>query len=622
MKLPENATNKLDYQNWKPYFYVYTAESINIDNNGFNTIQSILEDQFNNLWLGTAHGLFKIQSKSVPTINEKKQTPKIVFEYYLPSNDPMSIIGNNVVDLYEDDQGLIWIGTSDGLSQFNWHSNQFKNFDFSSNYYDVSYVPCFVFDLDKNIWTVVKNEGLLKYRIENGVLKRIEDDINELILGERISTINSPDGRWMYIGTELGITAIDLKTRKTIKYPTPSWLRSNIQDLFIKTILVDNNGFIWFGINIGLFRINLQTKAYVIFEPDEENPNSISDNAISHIVQDSYGAIWIATYKGLNRIVDPSVDEPVFEKFFFNEKHPEKGPITNQTTYLKEVDEHLYIGTITGICWYSFSTGQFDTFSTSENNFLIKSIEKGVNNSIWASTGEGILNFDNQKGSFQMYNEKAGLKNTSYQQGCSFKDTDNNIYLAYTNGFTFFSPEKLLKNELPPPVYITEIEVMSTDTTKLIEGMQKDVIELDRNVYRLSINFTALNYNRSDKNKYKYKLIGFEDQWNDTKFGTPIVYTKLDPGEYTLKVKAANNDGVWNNKGDFIKIIQHPPYWETWWFRLLALILITITFLLFFLWNTNKIRKHNEELQVYNKTLNSTQFQVFLIYYQKNIMMN
>jgi len=602
MRLPGNATNRIENQNWQPDFTTYDIENGNAINMKSNDVQAILQDQFKNLWVGTTHGLHKLSSELLPSIKETKQVPILRFEAFLPSDNETMIIGDNIVDLYEDDQGIIWIGTSSGLSQLNFHSNQFKNL----NFFEMPFTPSIMVDIEKNIWICRLKEGLLKYRIEDGSLVELKDDINQLILGERVSTIHSPDGRWIYVGTELGITAIDLQTRATIEYPTPPWFRSEIQDLFIKTILVDNGGAIWFGANVGLFRIDKHNKnIFTLFEPDKENPNSISDNAISHITQDSYGTIWVATFKGLNKIIDPNADELMFESFYFNEKNPEQGPVDNQTVYLKEIRDFLYIGTTSGICRYRFSNSQFETFNASKHKFWIRSIEEGVNKDIWVSTNEGIFNFDDQEKSFQIFDKKDGLKNTDFRQGGSFKDKENNIYFAYTNGFTYFSPKTFSKNTTPPPVYITDIEVMSTDGIKVIEGLQKDVIELNNNVYRLSINFAALNYNRSDKNNYKYRLVGFEDQWNEAKFGTPIVCTKLQPKEYRLEVKASNNDGVWNEKGDFITIIQHPPYWKTWWFRLLAILSIAGAIFLFFSWNTNKIKKHNEELQVYNKTLNT-----------------
>jgi len=600
----ENASNHPGNQNWKPNFTTYNKESNSFNYIKSNDIQSILQDQFNNLWIGTTHGLHKLPAELLPPLIANEQKDTLYFDVFLPSDNKSKIVGENITNLHEDDQGIIWIGTNVGLSQFNWHSNQFKSLNFSDPNFDIQFTPSFIMDSSENIWICRLEKGLLKYRIEDEALVQLKDVVSPLLLGKRVSTIHSPDGEWIYAGTELGITTVNIKTLKTVEYPTPPWFRAEIKDLFIKTILVDDEGTIWFGATVGLFRIDKHTKAFTLFEPDNAKPNAISDNAISHIIQDSYGTIWIATYKGLNKIIDPHSDEPQFESFFFNEHNPEKGSVNNQTIYLKEIGEYLYIGTTSGICRYRYSNCQFETFKASENKFRITSIEKGNKNDIWVSTNEGIFSFNEQENTVQIFDKKDGLINTSFRQGCSFKDADNNIYFAYTNGFTYFSPEEFSKNTVAPPVYITDVEIMSTDGIEVIDGINNDLIELNHKVYRLSVNFTALNYNRVDKNKYQYRLVGVEDQWNDAKFGTPIVCTKLEPNEYKLEIKASNNDGIWNEQGDFITIIQHPPYWKTWWFRLLAVLSIAVLIFSFFFWNTNKIRKHNEELQVYNKTLN------------------
>lgn len=605
MRLPKNASNRMGNQNWQPDFTTYNKESDNAVNIESNAVQTIMQDECKNLWVGTTFGLHKLAKELLPPLAKYEQASILRFETFLPSNDEITIVGNNIIDLYEDDQGIIWIATSSGLSQLNKYANQFKNHNFANLNFDIPFTPSLLIDLNKNIWVCRQYEGISMYRCEDDKLIQLKDNINHLLLGKRVSTINSPDGRWIYVGTELGITAIDIQTKKIIKYPTPSWFRSEIQDLFIKTILVDTEGIIWFGISEGLVRIDINNNnTFTLFEPSKENSYSISDNSISYIIQDSYGTIWVASYKGLNKIIDSNAEELMFESFFYNEKKPEQGPVNNQVVYLKEIDDFLYIGTTSGICRYSYLNCQFETFEASEYKFLIRSIEEGINKDIWVSTNEGIFNFDHQEKSFQIFDTKDGLKNTDFQQGSSFKDTDNNIFFAHPNGLTYFSSETISKNTTPPPVYITEIEVMSTDGIKVIEGIQKDRIELSHKVYRLSVNFAALNYNRSDKNRYKYKLVGFENQWNVAKFGTPIIYTKLEPKEYQLEIKAANNDGVWNEEGDVMTIIQYSPYWKTWWFNILVIMFIAIIILSLSSWNTYKIRKHNEELQQYNKALN------------------
>jgi len=597
MQLPPNATNKLGYQNWQPDFHTFKLNINKIESVGSNIVLTILQDQFNNLWIGSANGLFRVKHKflSGKTKNEKKLLNN--YDVFLPSEDEMTLNGGGIRDLYKDDQGLLWISTDDGLSQFNVYSNQFKNFNFPVEYSRLSNSSCLVVDLAGNIWIGTLSNGILKYQINNEELKRMEDPINDLILGEKVTIIYSPDRRWLYVGTELGITAVNLKTRETRQYPIPHWLRSEIQDVNIQSILVDRNGYIWLGTQEGLLRINGLSQAYTLFQPDKTNPDAISNNPINHIIEDNQGSIWIATYNGLNRIVDPTSDNLIFEKFFINKKQPEKGPITNEIMYLKEVDNYLYIGTKVGICGYDFSTNEFETFHTTDYKLTIKSIEEGLNNDIWVSTTEGILNYNHQKKSFRFFNKKDGLNNTAYQPGCSFRDVDDNIYFINENGFSYFSATAFLNNETPPPVYIADIEITSRNGLRKIDGIYEDTIELNYDDYRLLINYTALNYNRADKNKFKHRLKGFETEWNDIKFGSPIIYTSLKPNEYRLEVKAANNDGVWNDEGHIITIIKHPPYWETWWFRLLAILLILPSIFIFFFWYTSNIRKHNEQLQ-------------------------
>jgi len=194
MNLPQNATNKLSYQSWKPQFYAFTMRVNEFKSTGSNIILQILQDQFNNLWIGTSHGLFKINQKFLSAGNDEKELLK-TYDTFLPSDDEMTLIGGNIKDIYEDDQGLIWIGTSDGLSQFNSYSNQFKSFNFSDEYYKMPFSSCIAVDSDKNIWVGMLSLGVVKYKIENGALKKIDDPINELILGERVRVIYSPDPR-------------------------------------------------------------------------------------------------------------------------------------------------------------------------------------------------------------------------------------------------------------------------------------------------------------------------------------------------------------------------------------------------------------------------------------------
>lgn len=606
MSLPENASNLLNDQNWEPSFDMFKFSYPNSKNKSSDFVQALHQDEFGDFWIGACHGLFRVSAKYLSVENTNKATLLSNYEVFMPSGEEITLPGEAIQDIIEDEQGLIWIATSDGLNQFNRYTNQFKNATFEDENLRLLYAPCIAVDAYRNIWISSASNGISQYKIENKRLKKA-GDLNHLILGKTVQTINIKDEKWMYAGTEEGITTINLQTNKSKKYSFPNWLKNEIDDIFINSILADSYGFIWVGTLKGLIRFNTKNKEYKIFLPERQtiNPDAISDMAINTIIEDSKGRIWIATYYGLNRIDDATSDNLKFEKFFFNKENPQESITSNAVLHIKEVNEYLYIGTDKGICGYDFLKNEFEDLGSTGNNYSIRSIEEGTNNDIWISTSEGILNFDKENSTYKLYDKKDGLGNTLYRLGASYKDRDNNIYFASVNGITYFSPENFLVNETVPPVYITDIEISSSNGERYLNGTYQKEIELKYNDYRLSIQYAAVNYNRADKNTFTYRLVGLENDWNEIKFGVPILYTNLKPDKYRLEVKACNNDGFCNIEGALLTIIKHPPYWETWWFRILAVLTLGALILLIIHLYTSNVRKRNEILKAYNYKLNT-----------------
>jgi len=510
MSLPENASNQLGNQKWEPSFNSYKFNFPESKNKSSDYIQAIHQDELGDLWIGSCHGLYKVSGKYLSAKNTNKTTLLSNYDVFMPSGEEIILPGESTQNILEDEQGLIWIATSDGINQFNRHSNQFKSATFEDQYLKLDYSPCLLVDSDRNIWISSTSKGVSKYKIENKKLKKI-DDINHLILGKAVQTINTKDERWMYAGTKEGITVIDLHTQKSIKYPFPNWIKHQIEDIFINSITADKMGFIWVGTLNGLFRINSKSKTYEMFLPDNTNPNAISDAAITSIIEDSKGRIWIATYNRLNRIIDNTSDSIRFENFFYDRGNPKESIISNTVLHIKQINQYLYIGTDNGLCGYNFLSNEFEDLTTVGYNYFIKSIEDGVNNDVWLSSSEGILYFDKETRSYKLFDKKDGLGKISYRLGASYKGRDNNIYFAYVNGLTYFSPENFLVNETVPPVHITDIEISSRKGERVVNGINQNKIDLYYNDYRLSIEYAALNYNRaefkiwSSDNIYQFK---------------------------------------------------------------------------------------------------------------------
>jgi len=150
-----------------------------------------------------------------------------------------------------------------------------------------------------------------------------------------------------------------------------------------------------------------------------------------------------------------------------------------------------------------------------------------------------------------------------------------------------------------------KIKFLRQYKNRITNGIYQNEIELKYDDFRLSIEYAAPNYYRADKNTYEYRLKGLQDGWKTIEFGAPIVFTSLEPNEYRLEVKAANNEGIWSKESAAIDIIKHPAYWQTWWFRLLTLLFTALLIFLSIKLYTQNIRKHNEQLKLYNEKLNT-----------------
>ena len=603
MNVPEQASNQIGHQNWTPTFHKYFADDLLSPNIESNAFQDILQDQFGNIWIGSVFGLYFVPAEDLPDPNMEERQLIPFRDFWADAYNNSTIVGNNIMNLYEDDQGMIWIGTTNGLCQYNWYSNQFSTYFTPESIDRLPYASNLFIDDSGLCWIAASEKGLLTFRVEGQKTITIREDYSHLILGDNVNTICSPDGEWLYAGTELGVTALNMKTLATRKYPAPDWLRSHIQDLIISSITVDKEKRIWFGTKVGLFTIDPASNTYTLYEPLVDDQNSLSDLSVNQIFQDSTGAIWVATYSGLNRAIQNPNGTYYFQRFLFQPDAEHKGPVDNAIMCLEQVGEKLYIGTLSGLCSFNLRTEEFEAYNFKNYRFWIRGIEKTKDQNLWISINEGIFFFDTQDKMYKAFDAKDGLIDTDYRLGSSFTDAQSNIYFGFVNGFTRFNPNTFGSNKISPPVYITEIEKMNPRGIELVNGIYEDEIELKHDDYRLSVNFAALNYNRADKNQYAYRLEGFDEHWNVGKLGTPIVYTNLMPKEYTLVVKAANNDGLWNEEGVSLKIIQYPAYWQTLWFRLASIIVGGTCIFWIFGWYTNKIRKHNEQLQAFNKDL-------------------
>jgi hypothetical protein len=196
----------------------------------------------------------------------------------------------------------------------------------------------------------------------------------------------------------------------------------------------------------------------------------------------------------------------------------------------------------------------------------VKSILEDNQGDLWLGTNHGLSRFSPQQQTFTNYHVKDGLQSdlftTAYAGGARCKGRDGTLYFGGENGFNAFHPARIRPNSFMPPVVITQFKLFD----KPLPGKHEtSLIELEYDQNFFSLGFAALSYRSPEKNQYAYQLKGVDKDWVYSGNRHSANYTDIEPGSYSFKVKASNNDGVWNQKGTSIRILIHPPWWRTFW---------------------------------------------------------
>ncbi len=517
-----------------------------------NSIYSLFKDKDGNMWVGTYSG----------GVNFASAFPKKFKHYKNDINDVNSLSHNNVLSFMEDHAGNLWIGTDGGgLNLFKRDINEFTHYrhklgDMESIRSD--YVLKVFEDSDHTIWTGNFKGGLSFFnKEENKFTTLYLDSINPEPYKETVGPILEDKQDFIWVGTYgTGISRYDKKLKKFKHFSPDPNKPGSISDPIVLAMHMDSKGRLWAGTaGGGLNVLDEQTNTFTTYRHDKKDIGSISSSLINVISEDIHGNIWIGTNGGLN-LFHPETQT-------FTSYH-EKDGMPNDVVYGIQQDDH---------------------------------------GNLWLSTSKGLSKFNPESKKFRNYDLSDGLQGNSFNRMAFFKNNKGELFFGGFNGFNVFHPDSLIDNNIVPPVYITNFEIFNKTVSvhqknsplkKAIDKTEEIIISYKESVF--SFDFAALNYTSPDKNEYAYKLDGFDKEWTYTRTKKAI-YTNLNPGKYTFKVKASNNDGFWNEEGTSINVIITPPFWKTWPFRIFAITMIVIAIYGFFLIRVRIINNQKTILQ-------------------------
>jgi signal transduction histidine kinase/ligand-binding sensor domain-containing protein/DNA-binding response OmpR family regulator len=535
---------------------------------GNNMIKCILTDRRGQLWAGSINGglnLFHAPSGSF-------------FHYsYEPGNES-SLSQRTVSALYEDRQGNLWVGTHrGGINIYSPGTYKFDLYRQEPSPNSLSYNDVKTFCEDRagsgngNIYVGTDGGGLDLFDREKHSFRHYRNDpFNDRSLGSNavLDVMQDRAGRvWVSTwggGLDLFDPARGIFTRYLNDPGNPHSISSN----FVQKTFEDYSGKLWVATYYGGLNIfDPNSGQFTRMIDDPTGTTSLTGKNIVSLIEDKVGRIWIGTDDGGLNCYHP--DTRHFTHYFDSDQR-----MPDLRVLFSDSRGRLWVGQ-KGLYLFDAARDSFRLFTTRAGlaGEFIKGMAEDGQGNLWISTSNGLTQLNPDTWAFSKYNTGDGLQGLEFEANACLKTKDGELFFGGLDGFNCFYPGTIRANPFVPPVYITALQLANRKMIPGAEGSPlKEDISLTREIrlsYRqssISLNFSALNYTTPENNQYAYRLEGLDTAWNYVGRENKASYTNLSPGEYTFRVKASNNDGVWNEEGASLRIIITPPFWKTNWF--------------------------------------------------------
>jgi signal transduction histidine kinase/ligand-binding sensor domain-containing protein/DNA-binding response OmpR family regulator len=583
-------------------FRLYEYNKTNPSSLPVNRIRAVTEDKWGNIWVGTSSGLSRL----------KPDGSGFIHYNYLNGTEINYIAG--------DDQGLLWIGSQNGLYVYNMQANSFSLFTHENrNHQSLSNntVRCIYIDKHGIYWFGTYQGGVCKYdknlnlfnltlsssfqenRPNMAVITSMAENKNghfligtngnglyeydrkkELAYPVNVPVKNIPGNSLavlallrtktnkLYIGTfSQGLIIADRQTgsyKQMLRGPGLNDLTSN--DIFC--LFEDSKGNVWIGTNGDGIIVMNNDRVVARYSPLPQSDGVAHlpiNGYIRAFEEDANGNIWIGTHGG-----GIAIYEPAAGKWTIYSQENSRLPSNKIQCLHRDSRGKMWIGTFSGLAAFDADKHLFISFSEKDGlqNTMVYQIVEDATGKLWLSTNTGISRFDADTKSFWNFTHLNGVQNSNFVRGVGLRLSDGELVFGGLEGFNHFYPGQLTINRNVPQVILTDLKISNKSVAAGNDAPIKEHISVANEIrlnykQNFALGFVALNYTIPKQNHYAYKLDGFDKDWNYIGTANMASYTNLDPGEYTFRIKASNNDGIWSTKDTTIKIFVKPPFWRT-----------------------------------------------------------
>jgi len=572
----DGGLNKFNTENGKFERFQHSNDDPTSLSNNF--VRDVLQDRDGTLWIATDNG-----------INEWHPEQEGFAHYYSKDSDSSSLSDSRLSTLYQSTDGVLWVGSFLGVNRWNFLSDAFVHYRKEDGALGADVVTSIAESSTGDLWIGTYGGGITRInRLAGEVTIYRHDRLNpDSLADNRVMAVFVDDKDIVWAGTRSkGLNRLDPATGTVERIKKPI-LSSNR----ISAIYGDADGTLWIGtFGAGLNRIDPQGDVDW-FMHDKNIETSLGGDRVLAITRDSSGQLWIGTERGgVNRYVEETGE---FIRYRHNALDPNSLSSNAAWEVYETSDGSLWIATMSdGLNqWLPEDRAKgnevFKKWSKSDglrSNTVYGLLEDDTGN-LWVSTNGGISRLNYTSGEVRHYDRRNGLIGDEYNLGARARSRTGQLLFGGSEGVLAFIPGQIRRSEAIPPISLSGFSPFKRLAVRHSSTSIEEPVVLSHTDNYVAFEFAALDYTSPDKNDYRYMLEGFDTEWLNPGKQRRITYANLAPGNYLFRVKAANNDGMWNESGVAMNVLIQPPPWRTHQAYALYALLFTILIVAF-------IRRH------------------------------
>lgn len=551
-------------------------------NNEYVPAKTLYIDKNGYVWVGTQRGLYIMN----PITEE--------YSHFTNSkSDVFTLPNTSVWTIEEDAQKNVWIGTySGGLCYLNFQETaRFRTFNPRENGLNHKVVSGFAED-DESLWIATEGGGINRMNKKTGEFKYYTHNASQNSLtydNVKALVIDPSHNLWvaMYRG---GLDCFSYKTMTVKRFNHNNRTNNKLLTNDLRKIIIEADSGLWISYQSpGISFYSFATDRFTHYMPQKDNNNNSS---VSDLCRGKDDDLWVINNE---------------ELYYMNVRSKDCHKITPDSlnslraqALCLDKSGNLWIGTVgSGLVRYDVKENRFYYLNDIQRYEVstIYSLCTDDEDDLWLGTDNGLFKYNIKDNTFFRFDTKDGIQGIVFYPKACMKGKNGELYFGGTNGFTIINPKEVLLSEFKPTAIITDfyidnaiVKPDSTDSPLKQSISTTKEITLDHNQINFGFRISSDNYLIPEKNRFKYRLVGYDQRWIEIDATNRVVsYAKVPSGTYTFEVMASNNDGVWNEIPTTIRIRRLPAPWFSWWaYSIYGLLFFGVIVMVLYYYNHQK----------------------------------